>query len=342
MGGGDSSPLWIWLRAVVEGLLGKRLLFVTGKGGVGKSTVAAALGLLAARRGMRTMLAEVAGQDRVARSLGREATGFEEVEIAPGLFHISIDPQLAFEEYLRFQLPARAMADLLASSRMFQYFTAATPGLKELLTIGKVWEISQLQRRSRGAAAYDLTIVDAPATGHGIAILRSPGTFAELARVGPIANQSRAVARTIADTRQTGVVAVAHAEEMAVSETLALRDALREDPKVPLAAVVVNAVLENRFSVRHARSIRKALGTDGTPAARAALRAALSGHARASGHREQVERLATGLGDEPVELAFVGPDRPPAGPSGRRNEGERAVFERLADALEATRLAAAA
>ncbi|MGI8594186.1 MAG: ArsA-related P-loop ATPase [Solirubrobacteraceae bacterium] len=326
----------------MDGLLAKRLLFVTGKGGVGKSTVAAALGLVAARRGLRTMIAEVAGQDRVARSLGRGSTGFEEIEIAPGLFHISIDPQQALEEYLRFQIPTRPMADLLASSRMFGYFAAATPGMKELLTMGKVWELSQLQRRTRGAAAYDLTIVDAPATGHGLAILRSPRTFADVARVGPIAHQSRAVQRTIADAGQTGVVAVAHAEEMAVTETLFLRDALREDPKVPLAAVVVNALLEDRFSGPQARSIEKALGTAGTPAARAALRAALSGHTRAGGQREQVERMRKGLGEEPIGLPFLVYEGEPPGRTGRRQDGERAVFEALADALEETTLAAAA
>jgi anion-transporting ArsA/GET3 family ATPase len=328
--------------AVVDRLLAKRLLFVTGKGGVGKSTVAAALGLVAARRGLRTMIAEVAGQDRVARSLGRRAVGFEEIEIAPGLFHISIDPQAALEEYLRFQIPARPMADLLASSRLFQYFTAATPGMKELLTMGKVWELSQLQRRTRGAAAYDLTIVDAPATGHGLAILRSPRTFAEVARVGPIAQQSRAVQRTIADPGQTGVVAVAHPEEMPVTETLYLREALLEDPKVPLAAVIVNALLPDRFSARHVRSIGKALGTTGSPAARAALRAALVGQTRAGGQRDQVERLRKGLDEEPITLPFVVCDGPPAGRTARRQEGERALWERLADALEETPLAAAA
>jgi anion-transporting ArsA/GET3 family ATPase len=315
----------------VEDLLAKRLLFITGKGGVGRSTVAAALGLLAARRGMRTVLAEVAGQERLPRALGGEAAGFEEVELAPRLFTISIDPQHALEEYLRVQMPARAMADLLSSSRMFQYFAAATPGMRELLTIGKLWELTQRQRRTRGAAPYDLTIADAPATGHGLAILRAPGTFAQVARVGPIAHQAGSIQRTIADREHTGVVAVAHAEEMPVAETLALRDALRADPGVPLVRVFVNAVVPDRFSPRQATRIARASDTAGTPAARAALRAALSGHARARGQREQVARLRDGLGAEPVLLPLV-----------VRDDGERAVFERLADALEETVAAEAA
>jgi anion-transporting ArsA/GET3 family ATPase len=136
----------------VPDLLDKRLIFVTGKGGVGKSTVAITLGLLAARRGLRTIVAEVARQDRVAHAFGHDDSHFREVELAPSLFTISIDPQQALEEYLAFQLRIKPLADLLSSSRMFQYFAAATPGLSELVTIGKVWELAQLERRTRGAS----------------------------------------------------------------------------------------------------------------------------------------------------------------------------------------------
>jgi anion-transporting ArsA/GET3 family ATPase len=312
----------------MEDVLGKRLLFVTGKGGVGKSTVAAALGLVAARRGLRTMLAEVSGQDRVGRALGAQTGGFEELKLAPGLFTISIDPEHALEEYLRVQLRTRAMAELLVSTRMFQYFAAATPGMRELLTMGKLWELAQLERRTAGAAPYDLVIVDAPATGHGLAVLRAPATFAQVARVGPIARQAGMIEQAIADRRHTGVVAVTQAEEMPVSETLSLRDALRKAPGLPLALTVVNAVLPDRFSGRQATSIRRALRGADSPAARAALRAALSGHARARGQREQLQRLREGLRAKPVELPFV-----------FLSNGERSMLDQLADALEATRAA---
>src|SRR3954464_15293500 len=104
--------------------LGKPLIVVTGKGGVGKSTVAAALGLAAARRGLRTIVAEVARRDDVSRALG--GNGQVEQELAPGLHHLSIDPEHAMEEYLIDQLPSRALADVLTSSRTFSYLAAAT------------------------------------------------------------------------------------------------------------------------------------------------------------------------------------------------------------------------
>src|SRR5512144_1352692 len=130
-------------------LLDKRLIFVCGKGGVGRSTVSIALGLLAARRGLRTIVAEVARQAHVARALGEPPGGFHvEHELAPGLWTISIDPEQAMGEYLRGRLRVRPVADVLVGSRTFGYLTAATPGMRELLTVGKIWELAQLERRS--------------------------------------------------------------------------------------------------------------------------------------------------------------------------------------------------
>src|SRR5207248_3895292 len=120
-----------------------------------------------------------------------------------------------------------------------------TPGMRELLSIGKVWELAQLNRRTRGAAPYDLVIVDAPATGHGVGLLRTPRTFAEIARVGPIAHQGRTIAETIADSEFTGVIAVATPEEMPVNETMTLADELARD-ELPLDLVIVNALYPAR------------------------------------------------------------------------------------------------
>jgi anion-transporting ArsA/GET3 family ATPase len=294
------------IRSVaVAALLDKRLVFVTGKGGVGKSTVALALGLLAARRGLRTIVAEVAHQDRVARVFGRDDSHFREVELADDLYTISIDPQHAIEEYLRLQLPVRALADVLSGSRMFQYFAAATPGMSELVTIGKVWELAQLERRTRDAARYDLVIVDAPATGHGVATMRAPKTFADIARVGPIANQGRAIHAMITDPESTGVVAVALPEEMPVNETLMLRDELRRTLGLELDLVVANAVYRERFSADEAGALARGLETAATPLARAALRAALSERARARTQREQLARLHEGTDREPAVLPFM-------------------------------------
>lgn len=271
-------------------MLDKRLIFVTGKGGTGKTTVSAALGLIAARQGKRTMVCEVAEQSRVPNLFGLEGEGFAEVELAENLWALSVDPEHAREEWLRFQLRSGAAAGLLNSSRIFSYLAAAAPGLSELVTVGKVWELAQLQRKKAKASPYDIVIVDAPATGHGIAMLRAPKTFRDATRVGPVASQANQIHTFLADPKQTAVVAVALAEDMPVNETLDLGDRLGEEMGQHLQAIVVNAIYPERFSGAEAEAIAAA---DGKPskAARAALDAALSEHNRARAQRSQLRRL---------------------------------------------------
>jgi len=291
----------------VAPLLDKRLLFVTGKGGVGKSTVAIALGLVAARRGLRTIVAELASQERVQGMFFDDGgEQFRELEIAPRLFTISIDPQQSMEEYLR--VKAGTIGQALGSSRLFQAFAMATPGMRELLSIGKVWELAQLSRRTRGAAPYDLVIVDAPATGHGVGLLRTPRTFADIARVGPIAHQGRTIAETIADHEFTGVIAVATPEEMPVNETMVLAGELARDALL-LDLVVVNALYPARFESDEIDELNAALTRTRSALARTALRAALSEHARAATQREQRDRLADHVDARLIELPYVFADQ---------------------------------
>jgi anion-transporting ArsA/GET3 family ATPase len=225
------------------------------------------------------------------------------------------------EEYLR--VKAGPMGQLLSSSRLFQAFAMATPGMRELLSIGKVWELAQFERRTAGADVYDFVVVDAPATGHGVGILRTPRTFADIARVGPIARQGRTIAETIADREFTGVIAVATPEEMAVTETLDLAQALSAE-SLELDAVVLNALYPARFHDAEVQRLDAALAGADSRLARSALRAALSEHDRAAGQRAQQARLSAGLQAEPVALPYLFSDR--VGPD---------ELGRLADSLAA-------
>ena len=278
----------------LDDLFAHALLVVAGKGGVGKSTVAAALGLAAARRGLRTIVVEVAAREDVSRVLGTvDTVNHGERAISERLHHISIDPQRAMEEYLRQRLPVGALGTLLARSRIFASLSAATPGLRELLTVGKVWELAQPHRRAHGTQPYDLVVLDAPATGHALATLRAPATFASVARVGPVATQGRAVAGFLGDAGRTAVVAVCTAEEMAVTEALELQPQLREQVGLGLSLVVVNAVVSQRFTRADELTLRAA---PPSPAQHAALFVA----SWARRQRAHIAQLRRGVGGVPV------------------------------------------
>jgi anion-transporting ArsA/GET3 family ATPase len=284
--------------------LDKRLLFVTGKGGVGKSTVALALGLAAAERGKRTIVCEVGAAEHASKVFRRAEIGFHEVELADNLWTISIDPDDSMREYLMIQLRVRAMGDLLTRSRIFTYLAAATPGLKELVTIGKIWELAQLDRRVKKGRKYDLVIVDAPATGHGIGFLQTPRTFANIARMGPIHGQAKALDAYITDHSRTGAVIVAIPEEMAVNETALLEHELVDEIGVSVDRVYMNAIYPERFSESEVEALERAAESSNGPA-RAGIRSALSEHRRAAAHREELDRLRD-LVRAPVEtLPFI-------------------------------------
>ena len=285
-------------------LLDKRLAIVTGKGGVGKSTVALALGMAAAERGKRTIVCEVGAQEGMSRVFHRAEVGFHEVEMAENLWAISIDPDESMREYVLLQLKVKAMRDLLFRSRIFNYLAAATPGLRELVTIGKIWELAQPNRKVRGAREYDLVVVDAPATGHGVGFLQTPRTFASIARVGPIRSQAETLDAFLTDHRRTGVAIVALPEEMPVNESASLEQALTEDVGATVDRVILNGLYPGRFAADEVPRLEAAAeGTDG--AVRAACRAALSQFRRATGQRAQLARLE-GLVSAPVStLPFV-------------------------------------
>jgi anion-transporting ArsA/GET3 family ATPase len=247
---------------------------VTGKGGVGKTTVASCLARVAARRGKRVIVCEVAADER----------GHDEVEIAPGIHSIAVDPEHAMREYLADQVGG-ALSKVMTSSRIFTYLAAAAPGLRELLTIGKVWDLAQLDQRRTGDTPYDLVILDAPATGHALGMLRTPRVYRNVARVGPISRQAGRIDSFLADPELTGIVAVAAPEEMPVNETIEFIVALGDEMAMKPDAVVVNGIYPEHFRDAEVAAI-EALGID-TPR----VRAALSEARRARHHRNQVRRL---------------------------------------------------
>jgi anion-transporting ArsA/GET3 family ATPase len=281
-----------------------RLVYVTGKGGVGKTTVAAAMGLASARAGRRTVVCEVSDQERITSVFGRPAAGFAETAVEDRLSAFSVNPEDAKEEWLAHQLRSGRLAGVLNHSRIFQYLAAAAPGLDELVTLGKIWELAQPERRDPRNRPYDVTVVDAPATGHGLAMLRSPRTYADIAKVGPIARHAGHISSFVTNPEVTAVVAVALAEEMPVNETIELQERLADGIGVPLAAVLVNAVLPERLDGAEAGALAAARDSAGR-AARTAMDTALHAHERAQRQRTQIARLRRGVDAPVLTLPFV-------------------------------------
>jgi anion-transporting ArsA/GET3 family ATPase len=230
----------------VPSLLDKRLLFFTGKGGVGKSTVTAATALLAAEHGKRVLLVEVDAKGNLTALFEHQPVGFEPRSIHPGIWAMQMNTEASLREYLKVQARVPVIGRIGPLARAFDFVANAAPGVKEILTIGKVcWE---LRESLEGRAPWDLIVVDAAATGHVISQLDAPRAIKELVSVGPIRQQTDWMIELLADPQLTALNVVTSPEEMPVNETIELVAAARAGLQVPLGVVIVNRVLPELFT----------------------------------------------------------------------------------------------
>jgi anion-transporting ArsA/GET3 family ATPase len=232
--------------AQVHALLQRRLLIIAGKGGVGKTTIACALGLLASQLGKRTLIAEVDGIGRAASLLGVRPGGVGEARaVSPGLSVMSVEGSAALAEYLEIIMPVKRVLQVVLSSRIYQYFVAAAPGLKELMTIGKIWYEAERIDEAVGERRWDLIVVDAPATGHSLQYLGMPRAAREVFRAGLVGRESQRLNDLLTDATRTAINLVTTAEEMPVNETLEMYGRIRDDLRMPLGYLFVNRLHES-------------------------------------------------------------------------------------------------
>jgi anion-transporting ArsA/GET3 family ATPase len=300
-------------------LLDRRLVVVTGKGGVGKSTVAASLATLAARRGKKVLVAEVDARERVAPMLGGRPSGPVIRQVLPNISTVNVDPRHALEEYALMVVKVRAIYQAVFENRVVRFFLRAVPSLSETLMLGKI--LHEARSESGGRPRWDLVIVDAPATGHAVQLLGVPKALLDTVPAGPLRRDAEWMQALLTDPAKTSVVLVSLPEEMPVSETVELDAQVRDLLRIPRGPVFVNAMPDERFTPGELQRLRRLVET--APPVGPAARAAVLQGGRQERAEEQVARLHEALGRPLVTLPLLASER----------WGRRAV-ERIADAME--------
>lgn len=230
---------------MANGLLDKRLVVVTGKGGVGKSTVSAALALCARAAGKRVLCCEVAARERIAPLLGHEPSGPVIAQLEDDLYSINIEAQEAMREYALMKLKFETIYNAVFENRLVRAFLRLIPSLAETVLLGKVW--FEVEAIDAGSPRWDLVILDAPATGHGMSFLGVPQALLDTVPPGALRDDAQKMYETLTDPKKTSLQLVTLPEDMPVNETIELHTQLREVLNIPLGTLFLNGVVPRRF-----------------------------------------------------------------------------------------------
>jgi anion-transporting ArsA/GET3 family ATPase len=302
----------------------RRFLFITGKGGAGKTTVTAALATALAAQGLRVLVTVCGAKERLSTLLAAPPLTTSITELRPGISGVRLVSDVALREYGTLKLKNRVLVDAIFDSKYVSGFLSGTPGLKEWSLLGKAWYHSTEQDRD-GQPRFDVVLFDAPATGHGLDMLRVPKVIVEIAPPGVLRSDAERAWEMFRDPARSGVVVVTLPEEMPTNETLELCSALRRELTLPIAELVVNAHLPTLFPGPE----REVVARLGELAAGSAARSALASGARRA-LRERIQedcvRRLTALGAPLRTLDFL--------PTGAATPGAIALLARRFAASE--------
>lgn len=302
-----------------------RFLVLSGKGGVGRTTVAAAIARAAAAVGRRVLIAQTDAVERLGKMLGRPGPiGSTVTNIAPGIDAVNMTPKESLHQYALLVLKYEAVYRALFASRAVRGFLSAIPGLDAYAMLGKAWWHTTEVRGDDGQGAgkgggargdpraarasappapkYDLVILDGPATGHAIAMLKIPGAIIDAAPAGPLVKDARALCDLLSDSHRTALVVVTRPEELPASETRELVSAARRDLRVALGPVIVNAVPPDRLSHGPVAAVLDRF--QGRPSGDPQLDATLNIAAGVRAHRQTADGVIARLQTDPG-LALV-------------------------------------
>jgi anion-transporting ArsA/GET3 family ATPase len=238
----------------LERLFARRLIFVMGKGGVGKTTVSVLLGRATSRQRKKTLLVELGDSDAMGGVFSRGSLPEEPILLAENLWGARVNPKAELEAYTRAHINSSLIASRITRSRLFDYLFAATPGLKEVMSLGRIWRWVQAVDRD-SHSLFDLIIVDSPATGHGLSLLRLPRQLVQMIRMGPIASQINELQNLLQDPKKTCMALVTLPEELPVIETIEFYKSTESALNIPVHVAFINSVWPASYTTDDIESI---------------------------------------------------------------------------------------
>jgi len=289
----------------------RRFLFITGKGGVGKTTVTAALARSLSARGLRVLVTVCGAKERLSTLLGAPPLGSTISQLAPNIWGVQLVSEVALREYGTMKLKNRVLVDAIFDNKYVAGFLSGTPGMKEWSLLGKAWY--HATEVSHGQPRFDVVLFDAPATGHGLDMLRVPQVIVELAPPGVLRSDAERAWDMFRDPARSGVVVVTLPEEMPTNESLQLCAALRDELTLPIAEIVVNSLLPPLFPQAEASALEQLGVLDVSTPARAVLSSGVRRATRERIQDESLNRLTTlGVPLRKLELLMDGAATPEA------------------------------